>query len=254
MTEENKKFAPVESYELPSQGKIYGVTVNPHVELRSMTIRHEMMRTSITDNEYKLLASIIEDCMVEKPAIPVYEMHIGDFEYLLHKLRIVTYGPDYKMTTMCPFCNHIEESVVDLDTEEVIPFKEEEFNKAKEVKLTDGKVITLKFQTPQILDTIRNETDKLQNDSKNQNLNFELKVTLKNAIDLVDGKKLSYVELDTFVDKLSARDVNKINNRISKLNKMVGLKNEVKYTCGKCKTDVTTFFRFGTEFFRPTDD
>ena len=108
-----------ETFILPSKGKIYDKAVNPTITLRSMTVMEEMKRLSPTDMPYKVMSDIIEDCMGEKPAIHVYDMCLGDYQYLLHKIRIVTYGSDYRMTVQCPNCNEITESVADLESLEV---------------------------------------------------------------------------------------------------------------------------------------
>lgn len=105
-----------ENFVLPSGGAIYGTFVNPNVTLRSMTTMEEMKRLSPTDTPYKVMSDIIEDCMKPKPAIHVYEMCLGDYQYLLHKLRIVTYGPDYKMTVKCKDCGETTESIGNLES------------------------------------------------------------------------------------------------------------------------------------------
>ena len=75
------------NYVLPSLGKIYNCDVNPNVKLRSMTVAEEMKRLNSSDRPYKNLADIIDDCLIDKPGISSYDMCLGDFQYLLHKLR-----------------------------------------------------------------------------------------------------------------------------------------------------------------------
>ena len=115
MVERQTNYTIAEGYTLPSKGKIYTEKmVNPHIELRSMTGREEMRRLSPSSTPLKTLADIIEDCCVEKPAIHVYDMSLGDYEFLLHKLRIVTYGEDYKVALRCPDCGELIEAVTKL--------------------------------------------------------------------------------------------------------------------------------------------
>ena len=89
-------YTIAESYTLPSLGKVYDHEINPHIKLRSMTTTEEMKRLSPSDRPYENLAEIIDDCLIEKPDISAYDLCVGDFQFLLHKLRIVTYGPMYK--------------------------------------------------------------------------------------------------------------------------------------------------------------
>jgi hypothetical protein len=126
MEERQTNFTIMEGHELPSKGLIYDKKVNPHVELRSMTAKEEMQRLAVTSAPLKNLADIIESCMLEKPAVHVYDMAIGDYEFLLHRLRVVTYGNKYKITVGCPHCGHLTETELNLDALEI-----QEFDQAK---------------------------------------------------------------------------------------------------------------------------
>ena len=58
MEERQQNYTIAEGYELPSKGLIYeGVSVNPHVELRSMTARDEMKRLNSSTTPFKTLAT-----------------------------------------------------------------------------------------------------------------------------------------------------------------------------------------------------
>ena len=96
----------VENVVLPSKGLIYEEDVSPEIELSSMKTKHEMLRLSATEESQKVMAEIIDDCIVGDLGISSYDLCLGDFQYLLYKLRVVTFGPDYEMTAKCPFCNN----------------------------------------------------------------------------------------------------------------------------------------------------
>lgn len=108
-----------ESFILPSKGLIYEEKIDPNISLRSMTTMEEMKRLSPTDMPYKVMSDIIEACMEEKPPIHVYDMCLGDYQFLLHKIRIVTYGPEYKMAVRCPECKAVTESIANLESLEI---------------------------------------------------------------------------------------------------------------------------------------
>ena len=146
MEERQTNYTIMEGYELPSRGKIYAEDVNPHIELRSMTARDEMKRLSPSSTPLKTLADIIEGCCIEKPAIHVYDMSLGDYEFLLHKLRIVTYGEDYKVTLRCFECGEAIETVADLGQLSVKDFDEDAIKALQTFSLPkSGRVITLNF-------------------------------------------------------------------------------------------------------------
>ena len=253
MIERQTDYTIMEGYELPSKGKIYDVTVDPHVELRSMTARDEMKRLSPSSTPLKTLADIIEGCCIEKPAVHVYDMSLGDYEFLLHKLRIVTYGEDYKVSLRCPECGEVIEAVAKLGQLDVKEFDEEEFKKVQTFSLPkSGRVVTLNFQSPRILEEMEVKAKDMKRRYKTATIDFETLVRLLVSIDLIDGEKKSEHDLENIVTGLPALDMQKILNNIDALNKQIGLDNILYITCPKCGEEVTTFFRFGPEFFRPT--
>lgn len=244
-----------EGYELPSKGLIYDKPINAVVELRSMTTRDEMKRLSPTKTPYKLLSEIIEDCMIIKPDIHVYDMCIGDYEYLLHKLRVVTYGPEYKILVQCPSCGAVNEQVIDLDSLKVLEFDADEFKSLQTVHLPKSdKTVTLKIQTPRMLDDIELRKEEFKKKNKDVTIDPTLMITLQLVIDTVDGVKMSYTDLESFINKLPAKDTNVILNTMKKMNGKVGLDTTFEVPCDQCGFDVLTFFRFTSEFFRPTED
>jgi formylmethanofuran dehydrogenase subunit E len=246
-------YTIMEGYELPSKGKIYSENVNPQIELRSMTARDEMKRLSPSSTPLKTLADIIEGCCIEKPAIHVYDMSLGDYEFLLHKLRIVTYGEDYKVALRCSECGEMIETTAKLDQLSIKEFNEEVIHELQTFTLpVSGRSITLNFLTPRRVEEMEVKVRDMKRKYKNATLDFETLVRVLSNIDLVDGEKKNEHELENIVTNLPARDLQKILNNIDKLNQQIGLDNILYLTCPKCGEEVTTFFRFGPEFFRPS--
>ena len=254
MTERQMNFTIMEGYTLPSKGKIYDKTVNPNIELRSMNGREEMRRLSPSSTPLKTLADIIEDCCIEKPAIHVYDMSLGDYEFLLHKLRIVTYGEDYKVALRCPECGESIETIAKLDQLDVKEFDEDEIRNLQTFSLPkSGHIITLNFLSPRMMEEMEVKVKDMKRRYKNATIDFETLVRLLVNIDLVDGEKKAEHELENIITNLPALDLQKLLNNIDKLNQKIGLENILYITCPKCGEEITTFFRFGPEFFRPTN-
>ena len=251
--ERQTDYTIAEGYTLPSKGKIYSTNVDPHIELRSMTARDEMKRLSPSSTPLKTLADIIEGCCIEKPAIHVYDMSLGDYEFLLHKLRIVTYGEDYKVSLRCPECRELIETVTKLDQLDIKDYNEDEIKNLQTFSLPkSGHIITLNFLSPHIIEEMEVKAKDMKRKYKNATIDFETLVRLLLNIDLVDGEKKSETDLENLITNLPALDLQKILNNIDKLNSQIGLDNILYLTCPKCGEEVTTFFRFGPEFFRPT--
>lgn len=256
MAEEERqtKYTIAEGFELPSKGKIYDAPVPAHIELRSMTARDEMKRLSPSSTQFKKLADIIEGCLIEKPKVHVYDMALGDYEFLLHKLRIVTYGPKYKMSLTCSHCLEQFETEADLEQLQILEFDEEKFNSLQTFTLpVSGDTVKIKFQTPRMLDDIEIQTRDAKRKYRSADIEFDLFFLLKNVIDEVNGIKLAPEKIEAYINNLPARDMTKIVNNVDALNACVGLDSTLFVDCPHCGGEVRTFFRFGSEFFRPTN-
>lgn len=253
MSERQQNYTIAENFYLPSGGLIYDKKVDPVIELRSMTARDEMKRLSPSAAQFKTLANLIEGCMLEKPAVSVYDMALGDYEYLLHKLRIVTYGDEYKMVLNCPSCGEQIEPIAHLEQLEVRGVDIEEFEKLRSFTLPrSGKLITIKIKTPRILDEITLKTKEMTRKFKDAEIDFSELVSLKEIIDTIDGEKLSDSALEQCITKLPAADMLKIQNMSAALDNCFGLNNTITVDCPRCGKEIPAFFRFGPEFFRPT--
>ena len=250
----NKEFATNwEEFTLPSLGKIYDPPIDPHVRLRSMTTSEEMKRLSPTETPYKIMSDIIEDCMETKPKIKVCDMSIGDYQFLLHKLRIVTYTNKYKMLVTCPKCGHTEEMEINLDSLKINEWNES-ISSERLLKLpASGKLIELRFQTPHDLDLIAYRAKEMKKARKIP-MDYSILFTLMSLINKIDGQSYTDEELKSFVENMPMRDVNYILTKAAELTKKVGIDNVVDVTCTQCGFEVSAPFRITSEFFGPTED
>lgn len=242
-----------ESFILPSQGKIYDVQFNPEIKLRSMTTNEEMKRLSRSDKMYENMAEIIDDCLLTKLPISAYDLCFGDYQFLLHKLRTVTYGNEYKVSVTCPYCYHTQDITIDLDALEVKTFTEE-INKYRYLELpVTKKQITLKFQSPRALDIITIKNKEQQKRTKST-VDYSILYALMSAIDMVDGERLDLIQQEEFVLSLPMKDVNLITKHIEKMNSSIGVNTDIDITCESCGLAYTTSFRITPEFYGPSID
>lgn len=247
-------YTIAENFTLPSLGKIYDVEVNPNIKLRSMTTQDEMKRLSASDRAYQTICEIIDDCLVEKPGISSYDMHLGDFQYLLHKIRVVTYGPDYKLDSTCPYCGSTNSGVVNLDDINVFSY-DPDIHKYFEFELPKTKKhIKLKMQTPRILDEIQERAKEIQRKYPDYVGDPAFLLSIEMMIDEIDGKKPNPVNITDFVRSLPMMDTNYIVKHCDKVNELIGVDTLLRNTCGACGLDYNSRFRTTGEFFGPSVD
>lgn len=244
-----------EEYTLPSLGKVYGENVNPVVRIKSMTTTHEMKRLSQSERPYKNLCEIIDDCLEDSPGISSYDMCMADYVFLLQKLRVVTYGKDYRVLSTCPFCGSETQMNVNLDELEVVPFDGDNFTELSQFTLPKtGKRIKLLMQTPRMNDEVTIRSKELRRKTKGSDGDSAFLITLEMILDTVDDKKLDIVEKEKFLRNLPMMDTNYITQHEKKLVESFGVRNITEKTCPVCGLDYTSSFRIGPDFFRPDID
>lgn len=249
----SSNYIIAEDYVLPSKGLIYSTPVNAHVKLRSMTIADEARRLAPSNTPYKVLCDVIDDCMLSDVGISTYDMCIGDYQYLLHRLRVVTYGKDYKMVTRCTNCGGLNKSTIDLDTLKVNEYEESLKDLlAVELPMT-GKKITLRYMTPRLLDDIE-ANKKTYKEKTKKNDDQTLVYTLMALIETIDGKQVPIASLENFIRQMPMKDANIILQKADEFNERLGLDLSTIVHCDQCGEDFTTFFRLTSEFFGPRSD
>lgn len=242
-----------ERFTLPSKGLIYDNSIDCNVSLRSMTTMEEMRRLTPSDTPYKAMSDIIETCMEVPPQIHVYNMSLSDYQFLLHKLRIVTYGPEYKMLVKCKECGKMSETIADLDTLPLHEWTQDIINMKTITLPKSNHEILLRFQTPRDLDIISYKNSEMKKRTK-QGIDYSILYTIMSLIAKVDGRTLNEVELEDFVKNLQNKDANYILNKATALNNAIGLENVIEAPCAECGAKMIVPFRITSEFFGPTID
>lgn len=216
-----------------------------------------MKRLAPSEYQYKNMSEIIDACMVSGPGISSYDMCIGDFQFLLHKLRIVTYGNDYKISVKCPRCGYTEDININLDDMSIIEYSDE-IEKLAEFELpVSKKIVRIKNQTPRLVDNVflkEKEYKKRLKDRDEKLFDFKLLYTLVGIIETVDGVPYDSFRMEDFCKNLSMKDVNTIYAHINKMNESVGINSEVSCECDLCGHEYVFPFRAKSDFFSPAVD
>lgn len=245
----NKRIS--EQIELPSGGIIYEEKVNPNIELESMKTKHEMLRLSATEDDQKLIASIIDDCTTSDNGISSYDMCLGDFQYMLYKLRVVTFGPEYELIGECPFCKFRQPLKVNLDEIKINSY-DDSILELLDVELPMSKhKVKLTLQTPKSIDRINRKTKEYQKRHKDSNENPVIMYSILESIEEIDDEKPNIFTLEEFIKELPLADTNILLNRIDEINSKIGLDLYEEAQCKVCGTTYQVPFRITNEFFRP---
>lgn len=244
-----------EEYSLPSKGLLYATKFDPTIKLRSMTVADEMKRLQRSDNPYKVMSEIIDDCLITKLPVSAYDMCVGDYQYLLHKLRVVTYGPEYKLKIGCPHCGNIFDYSVDLDSLKVKYLEDSSSTDDFVITLPkSGNIVELRMQTPRDLDWITNRAKELKQTFPDMQGDPTLILNLQTMIKSIDGKPLNPVLAYDNLKQLPSADMNMILQKAEIINGKVGVDINFTADCPECGKNIKSTFRFTNEFFRPSVD
>lgn len=234
---------------LPSKGALYQ-NVNPNVTLRGMTIRDEIIRLNASEYDYKPLADMLDRCILNDIGISSYDMCLGDFQYLLFQLRALTYGSSLTLSSRCPYCGMVQESVIKIDD---IPLQETTIQDLQDVANIELPVtkerITLNTTTPRILDKLTSEVKKGKRKGKGSEPELFLKLSA--CIGSIEGVGEDF-DIDMWLEDLPMMDVNTILQHSAKLDNMIGMDLTRVVTCNTCKLDYDSGISVTKEFFRPT--
>lgn len=245
-------YTITDSFVLPSQGKIYSTEIDPNVTLRTMTTAEEMRRMSQTDYPYRVMSDIIKACMVDGPKLSPYDMCIGDYLFLLYKLRLVTYGSEYSLSSTCPYCMHVNNDTIDLKDLLVLEYKDDIMNFASFDLPQTKQHVEIKFQTPRMLDTIAEKGREFNKKTKDKSIDPNMLYTLSTMIKTVDGDVPDPILIDEWVRQLPMLDTQTILAYADRLNNSIGLQRVLDVECDICGLMYSSSFRLNNEFFRPT--
>lgn len=257
------KYTIKEDFRLPSNGLI-DKKAPVEIELRSMTTREDMIRQSPSLYKYKKYATMIDNCILNKPEdFTSYDLYVGDFDYLLTKLRIVTFGPDYDCELHCPHCDKPFNYKYSLDDLNCVCLDEElkkTFDNLTDFTLPVSKErVKINYPTYRLLDNIDRlattyKEDKTKNDLDVKELAKLVSILNAKYDDLGTEKKMSSFDKEEYLLRLNPKDSQKILKNFDKLMTLAGLDTVMTVTCDKCDKQSIAFFRFDQQFFGPEDN
>lgn len=240
-----------EVFTLPSNGMIYEEEVTPEVVLSSMTTRHEMLRLSTVEDSQKIMAQIIDDCIESDLGISAYDLCLGDFQYLMFMLRVVTFGSEYELRGRCPFCGFEQTTKINLDDLEVHEYDDSLADLLEITLPKSGNNIKLTLQTPRILDRISTKVKEYKRRHKDSDENPTILYNIVASIEEIDDERPNSFTLEEWVKNLPLADTNALMNRIELINNKIGISLDVEGECKVCGTVYQVPFRINQTFFRP---
>lgn len=249
----NQRVPIHETHEIPSRGILYGEGVPSQITLRAMDALDEKKR--LAGNGMSTIADVINGCIVGDESIDVKNFVLADVEFLMYKLRIETYGPDYKLNVMCqnPKCGHIHEHTINLDELDIryidddfiYPFTLPALPKSKDV-------ITAKIMTVNDYTNMEGRASKILNKFPDYIGDPEYILKPEYRIVEVNGEVIPSYKIQKYIESMHMMDRRFFECKYDDAINGFGLDTSVVLKCPDCGEDIFINLPVTDEFFRPT--
>lgn len=233
---------------LPSKGIIYNGAIPAEVSLRGMTTRDEkILYASQGGNVFKKL---LKSCITDPKDLDTNKLIASDELFLVLQLRMITYGPEYKVEAQCPHCgktNTYKLMLNELD----INYLDDNFKEPITVKLPrSGHTLELKILRNEDSEFVERYSKKFAKQFNLSVREVEFTARLAKYILSIDGHKVDFETAIDFVNNMMSRDTAEIRSAMSKI--LVGVDTRVSVDCLSCNEEFTFNMPLTSEFFRPT--
>ena len=244
---------PQKNYEtmvhLPSNGKVYGEGGPEDVTIRAITTREEKFLLGSTNNDS--VDDIIEACIVKPRGLKMDNLILADTNFLLFKLRILTYGPKYSVTTICPSCNSQNNNTVNLNDFLVYEL-DDDFQEPFDIELPmSGDTLTVRLLRKADYDIIDARAKKLAKKSRDATqAEIAYNMRLARFITKINDKEVSWEEAQQYTIDMHGRDTAWVWHKMNDLD--IGYDTNIDVICDNCGYEYDSALPLSMDFFRPT--
>ena len=231
---------------LPSKG-LADDSIPEKVTLKSITVKEEKMMYGSTQADGAERA--LRSCIVEPEKISLKDMLPADVHFLLIKLRIHTFGPEYPVAARCPECNKKIETEVNLDdlTIHELP---DDFAEPIEIKMHNGDTLGIRLLRDKDNEEIEKQATRRARQYGENKGEAEYVLRLAKLISEVNGERVPGPEALEYVENMTSRDSAYLTSVLEDEYKL-GYDAVVSCTCPECGEEIEFGLPMTSEFFRP---
>lgn len=244
------KVAIRETYELPSNGVLYKDEGIPStITLRAMNALDEKIR--LASSGMRTIPELLKSCIVNDEKIDPYKLKLFDLQFLMYKLRIITYGSEYKVRVNCPHCGQEHEIIVNLDE---IPINKLDSNFVEPFEIgslpVSGDSITCRLLSAEDFINMETEARKIKAKFPNYIGDPEFILNYKYKIVSINGECKPQL-LQSYIENMHAKDMRYFDSKYNEVADNLGMDLNMTDICPSCGGDIDYTIPVTTEFFRP---
>lgn len=237
----------LEKYTLPSNGTLKDVP--KEVTIRNMTTAEEKMLLGSAEDVFD---QIIKKCVVEPKDFNIDRIPLMDKNFLYVKIRVISYGPEYKFEYRCPECGRTSSTKIDLDDLEVEMLPEDFKDPFDIIELPVCKdKITLSLPRNEDFAKIRARVRRFESKFPDAVGDESWVFGMMAFISEINGEPVDS-KLHDYVEALHVKDAAYLRHKVNKLGG--GIDRSTTVHCPKCNNDVEVDIPMGVNFFHTDFD
>lgn len=252
VAQENKdifslKSAITDNVKMITKGLIPGV---PKEVIIKPIQRKDKKKVLMNSKGEGIIMGLLQSSIVSPTDFDVYNLLPFETQYLLYRLRVLTYGDEYKYIENCPHCGHGNELELPLNE---MPIKEvpDDFKIQFDIKLPRiGHVLTCRLLNEREYLNASKTADEIRENFNSENDAAD--VIWQARIVAINGdNSLTPIQKSQYLDELIDLDFEYLTHEYFKAEGNYGLQSEFTYTCENCNKLVESNMPSVYTFFRP---
>jgi len=231
-------------------GKLYE-NIPGEITIRAIGTQEEKIFYGSADE--RALDKVIQKCIVEPEGLDANDLTSVDKNFIMFRLRMLTYGDIYEFPYVCSECREKNYYEVDLTTLPVYYLDDTDFEEPYEFTLpVSQKVIGIKLLRGRDLLDIEQHSKRL-NKKMASTMEGDISYILRMAqfIVTIDGEELPFPQKKMFVESMHGKDSAYFWHKLNSIE--VGYDTTLYRTCGnpRCRIETEISLPMSAEFFRP---
>lgn len=233
---------------LPSKGLLYD-GINPEFTLKMMGVSEEKMIFGSTNSN--AIEKALQSCIVEPKNIDPDQLLAADEHFLLMKLRIHTFGPEYHVVGKCTECGKRNEYDINLDTDLTINTLRDDFKEPIEISLPLSKdKLEVRLLRNKDVDRIEKQAKRIARSSSASQGELEYVMRMAAMIVSINKEIQESPEMaQTYVESMNSYDSAYFWSIMDEVR--IGYDSRIIVTCNECGEEYELLVPMNSEFFRP---
>lgn len=219
-------------------------------EITIRAIQRKDKKKLLMGNVDDPLLSLLQECIVAPNNFNVYNLLGFEAEYLLYRLRVLTYGADYTFKEDCPYCRHLNDVNIDLSNIPIVDVPDD-FTITFDISLpVSGDVLTCKLLTEGEKININKSAKQFKEEAGNQTADIDM-IWESRIIAINGDSKIAPIEISQYLDNMNDYDSEYFMEYYVQKEGNYGLQTKLKFNCDNCGKFVESNMPSIYTFFRP---